>query len=149
MHTYKAHHTRVLASQTHMNDAVPSMITTELLLRCAFVTTGFPLDLHRRCIVGRSEDLFLRIKKDGKGNSSSSSGSSFLVYLNLASALSLLIIRWIDSQNEKVFVQMYNEDALRHRDDKSAAPRNCHVITWCMNSLLHSSLQWIHPFPTI
>lgn len=59
MHTYKVHHTRVLASQTHMNDAVPSMITTELLLRCAFVTTGFPLDLHRRCIVGRSEYLFL------------------------------------------------------------------------------------------
>lgn len=67
MHTYKAHHTRVLASQTHMNDAVPSMITTELLLRCAFVTTGFPLDLRRRCIVDPSEDLFLRQERwEGK-----------------------------------------------------------------------------------
>lgn len=120
-----------------MMRAVPSMITTELLLRCAFVTTGFPLDLHRRCVVGSSEDLSLHNKKDGKGNSSSPSGSSFPVYLNLASALSLLIICRIDSQNENGFVQMYNEDALRHCDDKSAAPRNCHVIT---HSLLDSSL---------
>lgn len=116
--------------------AVPSMITTELLLRCAFVTTGFPLDSHRQCIVGLRGSL--SIKKDGKGNSSSSSGSSFPVYLNLASVricrywLYVGLIRRTRKSSyrciTRTFIIMMTSQQLRE------------IVTWCItHSFLDSS----------